>query len=104
VSDDALVVLSPAAEEDILEIGGFIGERNFDRSISFIEELHDFFRVLARAPGIGRRRDDLQGRPHSIVFRRYPYVVYYEPLKPFGIQVLRVLHGARDHTQLFSRH
>lgn len=104
MSEDALVVLSPAAEEDILEIGEYIGGRNFDRSISFIEELQEFFAVLAKAPGIGRRRSDIQGQPYSIVFRRYPYVIYYEMLEPFGIRVLRVLHGARDHARLFGGH
>lgn len=101
---DALVVLSPAAEEDILEIGAFIGQRNFERSLSFLEELENFLDVVAKSPGIGRRRRDLEGAPHSIVFRRYPYVVYYEPLQPFGIRVLRVLHGARDHSQFFGPH
>ena len=101
---DALVVLSPAAEEDILEIGAFIGQRNFERSISFIDELNKFLAVVATSPGIGRKRRDLEGAPNSIVFRRYPYVIYYEPLQPFGIRVLRVLHGARDHSQFFGPH
>jgi toxin ParE1/3/4 len=100
---EALVILSPAAEEDVLAIGGYIGERNFSRSISFIEELQEFLEVVANSPGIGRIRDDLEGQPHSIVFRRYQYVIYYEPLDPFRIRVLRVLHGARDHTQIFRR-
>ncbi len=102
MSEETLVILSPAAEEDILEIGAFIGERNFDRSLTFIEELHDFFKTLARKPGMGRRRDDLHGRPLSIVFRRHPYVIYYEALDSFGIRVLRVLHGARDQSQFFG--
>ena len=101
---DALVILSPAAEEDILEIGGFIAERNFARSISFLAELHGFLKIIAASPGIGRQREDLEGEPHGVVFRRYPYVVYYEPLAPFGIRVLRVLHGARDHTLFFRPH
>lgn len=101
---DALVIQSPAAEEDVLEIGAFIGQRNFERSIAFLEELQEFLEVVARSPGIGRKRRDLEGAPHSIVFRRYPYVIYYEPLRPFGIRVLRVLHGARDHSQFFGPH
>jgi plasmid stabilization system protein ParE len=104
VSEDALVILSPAAESDILEIGGFIGQRNFDRSITFIEELHEFLKVISRTPGIGRKRTELVGSPHAITFRRYAYMIYYEPLDPFGIRVLRVLHSARDHTQFFERH
>lgn len=104
MSDSALVVLSSAAEEDIIEIGQYIGRQNFDRSIKFIEDLHEFLKIVANAPGIGRRRDDIHGRPHSIVFRRHPYVIFYELLEPFGIQVLRVLHGARDHRQIFGPH
>ena len=98
----AQLVLSPSAEEDIVEIGEFIARRNPERSVTFVRELREFMQAVADAPGIGRVRDDLAGQPHSIIFRRYPYVVYYEPLPSSGVQILRVLHGARDHKQIFG--
>lgn len=101
----AKLILSPLAEEDLIEIGSFIARDDKARAFAFIRELRKFMQVVADAPGIGRIRFDLLVEPHSIVFRRHPYVVFYEPLvKEKGIRVLRVLHGARDHAQIFGPH
>lgn len=97
------LILSPIAEEDVIEIGAYIARDNPRRADTFVDEMRDFLSLLSRAPGLGRVRVDLRGQPHSIVFRRFPYVVYYEPLaESAGIRVLRVLHAARDHTRLLG--
>lgn len=49
--------------------------------------------LLASSPRIGRDRSDL--RPHTRSFPVGHYVVFFEAV-PGGIEVLRVLHGARD--------
>jgi toxin ParE1/3/4 len=103
--NSAPLILSPLAEDDLLDIGEFIAQRNLTRAISFVQELRKFLQIVADTPGIGRIRDDLAGTPHSVAFRRFPYVVYYEPDgSSGGIRVLRILHGARDHTQIFGPH
>lgn len=100
-----MLILAPLAEADIIEIGTFIAHDNPNRADTFVRELRGFLKKVAEAPGIGRVRYDLAGTPHSVVFRRFPYVVFYEPLdSDDGIRVLRVLHGARDHAQIFGPH
>ena len=46
-----------------------------------------------RFPGMGQNRDDLG--PGLRCFVVSPYVVYYRPVED-TIEVLRILHGARD--------
>jgi toxin ParE1/3/4 len=98
------LILSPLAEDDLVEIGTFIARDSLPRAIKFVDELEEFLGVLANAPGIGRIRHDLAGAPHSAAFRRFPYLIFYEPLEDGGIRVLRVLHGARDIGQIFGPH
>ena len=56
-------------------------------------------RVLATQPMMGRARDELAPGVRSFPFGRY--VVFYMPLDD-GIDVVRVLHGARDIDAVFS--
>ena len=56
-------------------------------------------RVLATQPMMGRARDELAPRVRSVPFGRY--VVFYVPLDD-GIDVVRVLHGARDIDAMFN--
>ncbi len=54
---------------------------------------------LARHPLIGRARPELLTDLRSLPFGRY--VIFYLPRKR-GIEVVRVLHGARDLKPLFD--
>jgi toxin ParE1/3/4 len=49
--------------------------------------------MLSRHPLLGRSRTDLHPGLRSFPFGRY--VIFYRPLDD-GIEVVRVLHGARD--------
>ena len=51
------------------------------------------FKLLAREPGLGRVRDDLMPELQSFPFERY--VIFYRRVHK-GIEVVRVLHSARD--------
>ena len=50
-------------------------------------------RMHVRFPGMGPSRDEL--RPGLRCFVVSPYVVFYRPVED-TIEVLRILHGARD--------
>lgn len=53
----------------------------------------DKFKVLADHPEMGRAREEL-----AIALRSFPvgnYVIFYRTVKE-TVQVIRVLHGARD--------
>jgi toxin ParE1/3/4 len=55
--------------------------------------------LLARMPELGRKRPDLA--PDLRGFPIGNYIIFYRPV-PDGIQVIRVLHGARDIPELFE--
>jgi toxin ParE1/3/4 len=50
-------------------------------------------RMHVRFPNMGQNRDDL--RPGIRCFVVSPFVVFYRPVED-TIEVLRILHGARD--------
>jgi toxin ParE1/3/4 len=53
--------------------------------------------MLSMQPMMGQARDELAPRVRSLPFGRY--VIFYQPLDD-GIDVVRVLHAARDvHSQ-----
>jgi len=54
--------------------------------------------LLADNPGLGRARDEL--RPGLRSFSAGRFLIFYRPLDN-GIQVVRVVHGARDIGGLF---
>lgn len=62
------------------------------------ETLH----FLAQNPGAGPKREELAPGLRSFPVSRYHhYLILYRPLDA-GIQVIRVLHGARDLPPLLS--
>jgi toxin ParE1/3/4 len=58
-------------------------------------------RMLAGAPAIGRARLEIGAGIRSFVVNHY--VLFYRPLTgTVGIELVRVLHGARDIDAVFS--
>jgi toxin ParE1/3/4 len=90
----------PRAEEDIAEIWDFIAEDNESRADGFIDELNEKFALLAVRPLIGRERKELADNLRSFPIGRY--IIFYTILRE-GIEVIRVLHGARDIETIFHR-
>jgi toxin ParE1/3/4 len=50
-------------------------------------------------PLIGRQREELSPRLRSFPVSRY--IIFYRPMEN-GIEIVRVLHGARDFPPLFE--
>jgi len=87
------------AKLDLIEQAYFIAQDDLEAAFHFLEAAEATFAQLARFPGIGKSR-----KPKSRIFtgvREFPikgfekHLVFYRPLKN-GIEVLRVLHSARD--------
>ena len=93
------VTRRPLAEADILEIWDYIADDSFAVADGWVDRLDEQFRVLATQPLMGRARDELATGVRSFPFGRY--VVFYVPLDD-GIDVVRVLHGARDIVAVFN--
>jgi toxin ParE1/3/4 len=88
-----VIVLQPRAKADISEIWEFIAEDSDDQADAFIDLIDQNFQLLAQKSGLGRRREELAEGLRSFPVGRY--VIFYLPI-PGGVQIVRVLHGARD--------
>ncbi len=93
------MIFHPDARQDLDAIADFIARDNEDRAISFIRDLQIACMRYADYP--------LSGRDCSHIFpglRRFPhgnYLVYYRlEAENQGIEILHVLHGARDHERI----
>lgn len=83
----------PRALLDLAEIWAFIAEDSEAQADRFLDKLEDSLKLWATQPLMGRARDDLAPGLRSMSHGRY--VVFAQPL-PDGIEIVRVLHSARD--------
>ena len=87
-------VLTPQASADLQEILLTIAEDSAAAAERLRLEFYDCFRRLAQSPSIGHYHDELLDRRYRF-WNFYHYVVCYVwGQKP--IQVIAVVHGARD--------
>jgi toxin ParE1/3/4 len=95
------LVIAPEARRDLRGIRDYIAKDNPQAARRVVMRLRDMARMLAGAPGLGRARPELGPGLRSIVADRY--VLFHRPLAgASGIELARVLHGARDLDALFS--
>lgn len=87
------VVVRPRALVDLAEIWAYIAEDSADQADTFTDLIDTKFQALARRPGIGRSRPELATDLRSAAVGNY--VIFYLPFSK-GVEVVRVLHGARD--------
>ena len=87
-------VLTPVAKEDLAEIFEYISKDNPDAARRVRKEFRASMEKLAQMPEIGHVRPDLASEPFRF-WSVYSYlVIYRSEARP--IQILRVLHSARD--------
>lgn len=89
----ARVTRRPLAAADILDIWDYIAEDSLEQADRWVDKLDEKFELLAKQPMIGRARDELAAGVRSFPFGRY--VIFYGTTYD-GIDVVRVLHSARD--------
>jgi toxin ParE1/3/4 len=89
----ARVTRRPLAEADIFEIWDYIADDSMEAADRWVDQLDEKFQLIATQPMMGRAREELVPGLRSFPFRRY--VIFYMPTGA-GIDVVRVLHGARD--------
>lgn len=95
----ARIVRRPLAGTDIVEIWDFIAEDSITQADAWVDRLDSKLRLLATQPLMGRSRNELAPGIRSQPFGRY--VIFYEPLTD-GIDVVRVIHSARDVDAVFD--
>ena len=91
--------ISPRASEDLTEIWSYIADDSLANADSFIDKLYETMQVLSRQPGSGRHREEIAPGIQSFPFGRY--IIFYRAVTS-GIEIVRVLHGARDIENIFE--
>lgn len=92
------VTRRPEARADLAEIWDYIAQDDPKRATMFLREIESLFETLATHPTMGRERPELADDLRSFPIGRY--VIYYQPW-PDGVDIVRVLHAARDVIRFF---
>ena len=91
---------TPTSRRDMLEIWLYIAERNLPAAGAQIRLIDEKLHFLSDNPHAGPARLELRPRIRS--FPVGSYMIFYRPMRG-GIEVIRVLHGARDMRRIFRR-
>ena len=95
----ARVLRRPRASEDVAEIWDHIADNDLAAADRWLDRLDKQLWLLATQPLMGRARDELAEGIRSFPIGHH--VVFYMPIDD-GIDVVRVLHSARDIDALFG--
>lgn len=93
--------LSPQARKEMLEIGDFVAESSVDAALKIYDALEAAFALLAENPEIGHLREDLTDRPVKF-WPVFSYYVVYDPASSDPLEILSVVHGAREVDRLLT--
>jgi toxin ParE1/3/4 len=91
--------VSEAALSDLNGIWYYIAEDDPVTADKFIRALVARFPMLASMPEMGRKREELSAGIRSFAVGNH--VIFYRRIEN-GVEIVRVLHGARDLPPLFE--
>ncbi|MCC6546110.1 type II toxin-antitoxin system RelE/ParE family toxin [Candidatus Sumerlaeota bacterium] len=94
----ARVRFSPEALDDLENIYDYIAAVNPAAALKIDQNLRAQIRAIGNNSGIGRYRQELSGQLRSLP--KGNYVIFYSQ-KDSYIEIVRVLHGARDVEAMF---
>jgi len=92
--------ISPLAREDVRSIYRYVASDNPAAARRLRAGFREKFRLLADQPLLGEGRDDLA--PNLRMLTLGNYIILYRPTDR-SIDVVRVLHAARDIAALWPR-
>ena len=99
------VIRRPAANRDLIDCFVYIGGDSEESAMRFLRAADETFLELARMPGMGVATSFTDSRDRDL--RRWRvrgfenFLIFYRPMED-GIEVIRVLHGAREMERLFE--
>jgi toxin ParE1/3/4 len=91
--------LSSEAKGDLADIWWYIAQDSEHSADAIIEKITQKFDELLINPKIGRIRADLAPQLRTIPVGKY--IIFYRSITE-GIEIVRVIHGARDIESLFD--
>ncbi len=93
--------VTPEAKTDLIGIWAYIAEDNIDAADKVIGQIEEAFGKLSEMSGMDHFREDLLDRRYKF-WSVYSYVIAYRwEVEP--IQVIAVVHGARNLQSFFGR-
>lgn len=97
--------VSPEAQADLDLLHAYISADNPEAADQVLEAALATFKALGKMPGMGQPRtlkhSELSGLRSFRVEGFRNYLIFYRPAAA-GVEIVRVLHGARDLDRLFS--
>ena len=99
------ITKTPQARRDLLELADYIARDSLDAAERFLDAAEAAVQLLASSPELGTLCEFRSPEAADIRMRSIGgfenYVVFYRPLGN-GVDVIRVIHGARDIRAIFS--
>ena len=89
---------TPAAEDDLVEIWRYVALDNAAAATRLLDQIAERIQQLSTFPELGAVRTDVAEDARMLTVGRY--VVLYR-ITTRRIEIVRVVHGARDATALF---
>ena len=93
-------VLTPSAKRDVNDIWDYIARDNIEAADRVLDDLESAMVKLAKNPGVGHWREELADKRHRFLLVYSYLIVYRHEAKP--LQIVRVLHAARDVQSIFG--
>ena len=87
------VLRKPLARADLLDIWNYVADDSPAKADRLLDSIDKRCQTLSRFPKMGRVRNELG--PSLRSFPVGNYVIFYREVSK-GIEIIRVLHGARD--------
>ena len=95
-----LIRRTPTSRKDYRAIWGYIAKDNPGAADALLRQLDSTLQMLSDHPHAGQRRPELRPRLRSLPVGNY--LIFYRPMRN-GIELVRVLHGARNLRKEFKR-
>ena len=96
----ARIIRAPAAQADAVEIWAYIAEDNPSAADQLLDRFDRIFQKLATQPLLGKAVEEIA--PNLRFIPIGSYLIFYRAIED-GVEIARVLHGARDVTAEFFR-
>ncbi|WP_435011103.1 type II toxin-antitoxin system RelE/ParE family toxin [Tundrisphaera lichenicola] len=98
--------VSPTADTDLDHLAAYLArEASLETALRFYDAAATTFEAIAQAPGVGERWPSSHPRLANLRVRSIEgfenHLVYYRPTED-GIEIIRVMHGARDLDNIFD--
>ena len=92
------LAIAIVAESDLLQIWEYIAEDSPINADHFLKQIEAKFNLLLDHAGAGKMRDDLIAGLRSLPIGNY--IIFYQSHEN-SVEIIRVLHSARDIQNLF---